>query len=49
MTCEKMQSDSLFSLGRDIEVIPSVLPSSLHRNTKSVSTIHIDSMDWGNE
>lgn len=36
-------------LGRDIEVIPSVLPSSMHRNTKSVSVIHIDSMDWGNE
>lgn len=36
-------------LGRDIEVIPSVLPSSMHRNTKSVSAIHIDSMDWGNE
>ncbi|MDH0093470.1 hemagglutinin repeat-containing protein [Achromobacter mucicolens] len=36
-------------LGRDIEVTPGVLPSSMKGNVKSVSGIKVDYTDWGNE
>lgn len=35
-------------LGREVKVVPSVLPNSLRDKKSSISKIEVDSEDWGN-